>query len=61
MATPAEGASAAKLKRVAFGDGATEHLENWVDAMDEALPALSSFILPSGEIQHYYSNRRTTT
>lgn len=48
VATPAEGASAAKLKRVAFGDGATEHLENWVDAMDEALPALSSFILPSG-------------
>lgn len=48
MATPADSSSKRKLAITAFPSDATSSLEAWIDAMDEELPALTAFILPSG-------------
>lgn len=51
VATPAEATGAgskAKKLRVQFDADATPALESWIDAMDEELPQLTAFILPSG-------------
>lgn len=51
VATPAEASglgSAAKKKRVEFDETAAPALESWIDEMDEELPQLTNFILPSG-------------
>lgn len=51
MATPAEATgvgSTAKKQRVEFDDTAAPRLEGWIDQMDEELPQLTTFILPSG-------------
>ena len=41
-------ASAAKMKRAAFGDSHAADLEAWIDEMDAELPPLTSFILAGG-------------
>lgn len=48
VATPMDASSEAKLKATAFDAGATRTLEQWIDAMDEHLPALTQFLLPGG-------------
>lgn len=48
VATPLENSSDSKLKRASFDSTAAPLLESWIDAMDEELPALTNFILPSG-------------
>jgi len=48
VATPQDNSSNAKLKRATFDSVHVERLEAWIDEMDSALPALTTFILPSG-------------
>ena len=48
VATPAETSSQHRRERVTFDAAATSRLEVWIDAMDEELPQLRNFILPSG-------------
>ncbi|KAG0052123.1 hypothetical protein BGZ83_002949 [Gryganskiella cystojenkinii] len=50
IATPRDSATAPRLARTEFdSDGQhVQDLENWIDAMDQELPPLTSFILPSG-------------
>ncbi len=48
VATPLESSSKAKLGRAHFDASHTPRLERWIDAMDEQLPPLTTFILPSG-------------
>lgn len=51
VATPAETTgmgSSAKKQRVEFDETAAARLEDWIDQMDEELPQLTTFILPSG-------------
>ncbi|CAI5466518.1 unnamed protein product [Closterium sp. Yama58-4] len=48
VATPPPSASAAKLQRVRFDPTAVDTRELWIDALDEKLPPLTAFILPSG-------------
>ncbi|KAF9153637.1 hypothetical protein BG015_003016 [Linnemannia schmuckeri] len=50
IATPRDSATAPRLARTEFdADGQhVEDLEAWIDAMDQELPPLTSFILPSG-------------
>lgn len=48
VATPRSSASAAKMKRAAFGDSHAADLEAWIDEMDAELPPLTSFILAGG-------------
>lgn len=48
VATPLENSSDRKLKRASFDSTAAPLLESWIDAMDEELPPLTNFILPSG-------------
>ena len=51
VATPLEKSTQRKLQRVLFDAAATPLLETWIDAMDQQLPALTNFILPSGTPQ----------
>lgn len=48
IATPRDSATAPRLARTEFdADGQhVEDLETWIDAMDQELPPLTSFILP---------------
>lgn len=52
VATPAEasgsGGAAKRQQRVQFDTEAVSALETWIDQMDEELPRLTQFILPSG-------------
>ncbi|KAG2435458.1 hypothetical protein HYH02_011958 [Chlamydomonas schloesseri] len=49
VATPLPSSDEAKLQRTHFaGAEHTAQLEAWIDAMDEQLPKLTKFILPSG-------------
>lgn len=48
VATPVDVSSSSKLKRVAFDADLVLHLEESIDRMDEELPPLKNFILPSG-------------
>ncbi|GBF91190.1 hypothetical protein Rsub_04859 [Raphidocelis subcapitata] len=48
VATPAGAASERQLARVQFDAAETVRLEAWIDSMDEQLPPLRNFILPSG-------------
>jgi cob(I)alamin adenosyltransferase len=48
VATPLDTSSDRKVAIASFDENATTSLEQWVDAMDEELPALTQFILPGG-------------
>lgn len=48
IATPLSESGQAKINRVSFPDGEIETLEGWIDGLDNELPPLMSFILPSG-------------
>ena len=48
VATPLDSSSDAKLKRAAFDESHVATLETLIDKMDEELPPLKNFILPSG-------------
>ncbi|CAD7701680.1 unnamed protein product [Ostreobium quekettii] len=47
-ATPITSSTPEKLRRVQFDSELVQILEEWIDSMDEELPTLSQFILPSG-------------
>lgn len=51
VATPLDKSSSRKVERVKFDESAVEDVERWIDRMDEALPPLTNFILPSGIIR----------
>eukprot|EP00516_Mucochytrium_quahogii_P003904 CAMPEP_0203755006 /NCGR_PEP_ID=MMETSP0098-20131031/8524_1 /ASSEMBLY_ACC=CAM_ASM_000208 /TAXON_ID=96639 /ORGANISM=" , Strain NY0313808BC1" /LENGTH=191 /DNA_ID=CAMNT_0050646291 /DNA_START=661 /DNA_END=1236 /DNA_ORIENTATION=- len=48
VATPQDNSSNAKLKRASFSGDHVKNLETRIDKMDEELPPLKTFILPSG-------------
>lgn len=48
LATPRTCEQKQKLEKTRFGDEAIALLEKWIDAMDEQLPPLKTFILPGG-------------
>jgi cob(I)alamin adenosyltransferase len=48
IATPRHSSTAAQLARTEFSAKHVQALEQWIDALDSALPALTTFILPSG-------------
>lgn len=48
VATPLDQSSESKLARARFDGAATPLLEEWIDRMDDDLPPLRNFILPSG-------------
>lgn len=48
LATPRTRAVNSKLNTTRFDESATELLEKWIDAMEEKLPPLKTFILPGG-------------
>lgn len=48
IATPRNVATQKKLARTTFSASHVDKLEKWIDEMDEELPPLTAFILPSG-------------
>ena len=48
IATPLSSSKKTKTERVEFNEANVGVLESWIDEMDETLPALRNFILPSG-------------
>jgi cob(I)alamin adenosyltransferase len=48
LATPRTKAAASKIERTRFDHEGIEHLEKWIDQMEEQLPELHAFILPGG-------------
>lgn len=50
LATPLTRAKAAKISKTRFDSEGTALLEKWIDAMEEHLPKLHTFILPGGSL-----------
>ena len=51
VATPPSSSTAEQLERVAFdGAGRAKELEKWIDAHEEELPPLRTFVLPGGGV-----------
>eukprot|EP00210_Caulerpa_lentillifera_P000021 g20.t1 len=48
VATPISSSSKQAIERVRFDPEATTAIENWIDKMNDTLPHLTLFILPSG-------------
>jgi cob(I)alamin adenosyltransferase len=48
VATPLDSSSSRKIAISQFGQEHATQLEGWIDEMDDSLPALTTFILPSG-------------
>jgi len=48
LATPRTRAADSKIEKTRFDYDGIEQLEKWIDAMEEHLPALHTFILPGG-------------
>ena len=48
VATPLQNSSERKLQYTEFSPQHTQKLEEWIDQMDNELPPLTNFILPSG-------------
>lgn len=48
IATPRTHASEAKIEKTRFSKESIDILEKWIDAMEEDLPPLHTFILPGG-------------
>jgi cob(I)alamin adenosyltransferase len=48
VATPISTSRPEQVERVAFSPAHTTQLEEWIDEMEECLPPLKNFILPSG-------------
>jgi len=48
IATPLNSSPENRVYRAAFPEETVEQLERWIDQMDESLPPLTNFILPSG-------------
>ena len=49
VATPINTSSDSKIKRASFNPDNVNLLEESIDKMDESLPPLKNFILPSGK------------
>lgn len=49
LATPRTTAPSSKIEKTRFDHEAVEWLEKWIDAMDDKLPRLKTFILPGGD------------
>ncbi|ORX88491.1 cob(I)alamin adenosyltransferase, partial [Basidiobolus meristosporus CBS 931.73] len=48
IATPRNSSSQTQIERTNFDTGYVDDLELWIDSLDELLPPLRQFILPSG-------------
>eukprot|EP00040_Diaphanoeca_grandis_P017142 m.89057 g.89057 ORF g.89057 m.89057 type:complete len:237 (-) comp26257_c0_seq3:42-752(-) len=48
IATPRDNSSHSKINRTEFSESHVDVIESWIDEMDEHLPPLTTFILPSG-------------
>jgi len=48
IATPRNSSPQARIDRTTFDEKHATTLESWIDAMDQKLPPLTNFILPSG-------------
>lgn len=48
LATPLTSSDHKRIDRTTFNDAHVAHLEAAIDAMDEELPAITNFVLPSG-------------
>lgn len=61
VATPVASSSSDKLQYTAFPAGLTSQLEQWIDALDGALPPLTNFVIPSGGLSCTHLNLARAT